>query len=491
MSFQIRFDRDVLDVKICRNRTLSRSLTFARPGGSCGAVIMPLPSLRCAAPAFLGIFAVLAGFGHAAAETPVSFRREVAPLLQRRCSACHGEESAKGGYRMDTFRRMSKAGDSDLSPLVSGKTKDSELYLRLIEKDAHDRMPQKADALPPQEIALVERWIKEGAVNDGGLPDQPLTELVRDSFLKPAPEKYAHPAPVTALAFSPDGTELAVSGYYEVTIWNLDTGALVRRIGGLPERIAALAWHPKTKQLAVAGGTPAQWGTVALVDPTGQAPIRFLCDLPEMSLCLAFSPDGQRLAAGSGDRTIRLFDTKSGRQTHVLHNHADWVESVAFSPEGTRVLSASRDRTVRISDAATGELEATDEGHETSVFAAIFSRDGKAVYSLALGTPLDVWEPEKEKGKSKPRLIETAGHPDHLAWVTGGLAMGGPDGLVRICQTYDQQTLQTLYGQPDAISALAVGPSLDQFASGSYDGTVCVWNLGCGTWVRRFIASPQ
>ena len=154
---------------------------------------------RLAAPLFLCVVAVLVGGpGAVAAEALVSFRKDIAPLLQRRCAACHGEDSAKGGYRLDTFKRMSKAGDSDLPPLVAGKTKDSELYQLLIEKDANDRMPQKADALPAHEIALVERWIKEGAANDGGPPDRPLAELVRDTLLKPAPEKYAHAVPVTA-----------------------------------------------------------------------------------------------------------------------------------------------------------------------------------------------------------------------------------------------------------------------------------------------------
>jgi len=453
------------------------------------ALILHMHFPRIVALGLFGVFTTMTARSPAGTETPVSFRKDVAPLLQRRCAACHCEESAKGGYRLDTFRRMSKAGDSDLAPLVAGKTRDSELYQRLIESDANDRMPQKADALPAPEIALIERWIKEGAVDDGGPPDRPLAELVRESLLKPAPEKYAHAVPVTAMAFSPDGAQLAVSGYYEVTIWNLDTGELVRRIGGLPERITALAWHPKTKQLAVAGGSPAQWGTIALIDPAGNTPPRFLCDLPDMALCLAFSHDGRHLAAGSADRTIRLFEAKNGKQTHILRNHADWVETVAFSPDGERVLSASRDRTVRISNAATGELENTFTGHETALLAAIFSRDGRTVLSLAVGSPLTVWEPDDRK--TKPRSIEITGRPDHLAWVTGGLAMGGPDGLVRIVQTFDQQTLFTLYGHPDAISALAVGSSLDQFASGSYDGTVCVWNLGCGTWVRRFVASPR
>jgi WD40 repeat protein len=208
-----------------------------------------------------------------------------------------------------------------------------------------------------------------------------------------------------------------------------------------------------------------------------------------VALCVAFSHDGRHLAAGAADRTIRLFEAKTGRQIHILRNHADWVETVAYSPDDEHVLSASRDRTVRTSNAATGELENTFTGHETALLAAVFSRDGGSVLSLAVGSPLTFWEPDERK--SKPRTVAVAGRPDHIAWVTGGLALGGGDGLIRIYQTSDQQTLFTLYGHPDAISAFAVGPSADLFASGSFDGTVCVWDLRCGTWVRRFVASPR
>src|SRR5687767_5225843 len=85
------------------------------------------------------------------AETAVSFKKEIAPLLQRRCVACHGEDSAKGGYRLDTFARLATPGDSDLPALTPRTPDKSELYVLLLEADSQDRMPQKADALPAAE----------------------------------------------------------------------------------------------------------------------------------------------------------------------------------------------------------------------------------------------------------------------------------------------------------------------------------------------------
>jgi mono/diheme cytochrome c family protein len=133
--------------------------------GMVNAIVSPLRSAILAA-AFLTIPCAFARDDTGAESAPVSFARDIAPLLNRRCAACHGEESAKGKYRLDSFKRMMKAGDSDDPPVTPGKAQDSAIYQLLIEPDAHDRMPQKADALPKSEIALVERWINQGAAYD-------------------------------------------------------------------------------------------------------------------------------------------------------------------------------------------------------------------------------------------------------------------------------------------------------------------------------------
>ena len=283
-------------------------------------------------------------------------------------------------------------------------------------------------------------------------------------------------------------TRLAVGGYHEVTIWDAVSGALVRRIGGMPERITSLAWHPARNVIAVAGGVPSQWGGVALVNAGAGFQVRYLCDLPESALSVAFSPDGSQLAAGGGDRTIRFFDTTSGKQTRLLKQHADWVQSVAFSPDGRLLVSASRDRTARIFDAKSGELDATYSEHETPLLGAVFA-GSKTLVSLARARSLNVWNADNAERRAE--FKDLASDVQTIAASPFGLLTGSSDAAVRVYQFSNQREIFTLRGHRDVVQSLAVAPSGEVFASGGADGVVCVWSLACGTWVARFVASPM
>src|SRR5205823_3171455 len=96
-------------------------------------------------------------------------------------------------------------------------------------------------------------------------------------------------------------------------------------------------------------------------------------------LSLAFSPDGKRLASGSPNQNVKVCDAVTGQETLTLKGHTGHVFSVAFSPGGKRLASASasQDNTVKVWDATRSEETLTLKGQTSDVTSVAFSPDGK------------------------------------------------------------------------------------------------------------------
>src|SRR4029453_4129098 len=98
---------------------------------------------------------------------PVSFTNEIPPIFLQKCQTCHGPEKSKGGYRLHTFELLMKGGESKEPAITPGFPEKSKLFALITAKDEDDRMPQKDDPLPATQIALIGRWIQQGAKFDG------------------------------------------------------------------------------------------------------------------------------------------------------------------------------------------------------------------------------------------------------------------------------------------------------------------------------------
>src|SRR5262245_15205176 len=202
-----------------------------------------------------------------AADRPVSFINDIAPILTQNCFVCHDAKKKSGKLNMSSYASFRKGGAND-DPVVPGKPDESEIY-RLIASTDEKRMPppDKGPPLPNDKVRLIGQWIKEGAKLDTGIePTVDLLREVRKRWQPPMPP-VAYPAPIaiTAMAFSLNNQYLVTGGYYELLIWDVETTKLVKRIRTRSERSYSMAFLTESL-LAVAGGRPGQEGDVRIYD---------------------------------------------------------------------------------------------------------------------------------------------------------------------------------------------------------------------------------
>ncbi|CAN2040567.1 jouberin [Candidatus Magnetomoraceae bacterium gMMP-15] len=167
-----------------------------------------------------------------------------------------------------------------------------------------------------------------------------------------------------------------------------------------------------------------------------------------------------------------------------LKGHKKDIESVVFSPDGQILASGSWDKTVKLWNVNNGYLIKTFKGHKLGVGDVAFSPDGKLLASGSRGTNVIIWNIKK----SKPIKTLRTGGVTSVAFSSDGklLATGGLNNPVKLWRVRSGKSLKTLEGHVLYIGSLAFSPNGKFLASGSYDKEAKLWNVKTGKLIRTY-----
>ncbi|HXG12045.1 MAG TPA: c-type cytochrome domain-containing protein [Gemmataceae bacterium] len=425
----------------------------------------------------MALLLLFAAAGTAVAQQPPSYARQVRPFFAKYCLECHNAQQAKGDLNLETFSALMKGGKS--GPVVVPGKPDESLLVLLPERKEQPAMPPKTARQPkPNEVAVLRAWVAAGAKDDSAS----ITVAIPD--IKPRADRAA---PVTALAYRPDGKLLAVGGHREVLLIDVATGDVAGTLPGQAAQVTALAFSPDGRRLAVAGGAAGVAGEVRLyaVPPGGlpsAKPEHVLAAHQDLIYDLAFSPDGKLLATGGYDRLIKLWDVAAGKELRLLRDHSDTVYGLAFSADGRLLASGAADRAVKVWEVATGKRLYTLSDPTDWIYAVAWSPDGRHLAAGGVDRSIRVWEVTPQGGRLVHSVFAHEAPVMRLIYAADGkmLYSLSEDRTAKAWDAARMVELRAYPAQPESVLALAVRPDHKELALGRYDGALVLLDEGSG-----------
>lgn len=404
----------------------------------------------------------------------VDFSRDVVPVLQKYCAACHTEGDENGGLNMDTHASLMRGGESGLA-ITHGEPGSSRVLLMASGKLQPVMPPDDEEGPSEDELALLSAWIEQGAMGPDG--DVPIRQELRTPKIPSAKDVDV---PITSIALSRDGKLRAIARFGSVQILRADD-SVVATLEDQPGKVNSLQFSKDGTKLLVASGVTGAYGLAAIHWVESGELMTEMLGHRDTLYAATLSPDETRVATAGYDREIMLWDASTGEPIRKFSGHNGAIFDLAFSPDGAVLASACADETVKIWHVETGRRLDTLSQPEGEVFAVDITADGKFVLAGSADNRLRVW---KLKSRQQPQinplvatrfvdespLVNFKLTPDGKALVV--LSEGGN---VKVVRTSDWSQVASLEPLDDLGSDLSISP----------DGSTATISLMNGTLVTR------
>ena len=263
--------------------------------------------------------------------------------------------------------------------------------------------------------------------------------------------------------------------------WRLNKSPLLWK-RSLGAAVNAVAFAPRGGAVAVAS----QDRSIYLFDVHTRQPLVLRGHLDQV-IGLAFSADGSRLASGSWDGQIRVWDLERGRAaSRVIEGHADAVHAVRFLPDGKLLASAGTDKTARLWELSTGKQVRVMRGHEAAIWAMDVSDDGKLLATSGTDKTIRLWRLPSGAAAGVLR-----GHGAAIYGLDIGphgrlLASGSLDKTIRLWRLPSGKPERVMRGHEGEVISVRFSADGGMLASGSRDKTVRLWRVSTGEPVTTF-----
>ncbi len=257
--------------------------------------------------------------------------------------------------------------------------------------------------------------------------------------------------------------------------WILHPGNSLYVYHGHSDKVVGVAWSPDGTRIA----SGSYDYTVQVWDAANGDHVYTYRGHSKRVTCVAWSPDGTRIASGSDDHTVQVWDAANGDHVYTYRGHSDNVHSVAWSPDGTRIASGSNDQTVQIWQAQDGSHTLILRG-PSFVWTAAWSPDGTRTASGSSDDAVRVWD--TQNGKLLVTYVPHSSSVHHVEWSRDGtrIVSGSDDGNAVVWNLQKRRPLLTYTGHQDKVWVVAWSPDGRRIASGSLDKTVQVWDAQNG-----------